>query len=537
MKTIILLLVLLSAGGWQDAMLYLTGASSAEELDQSTLEHFQALNEHPIDLNSARKSRLLSSGLFTTYQAASIIDYRSTHGDILSYAELAAVNGIGSQVADALRPFTVLKSRKLPGAINKDSEKLSASSTLRSTCRQDTGAEAQVTTGAKLAFGWNDYIEASAALRYSYDGKSQLELPSATLSYEGRRYPGKVMLGDFNLRLGQGMLMWSGFNLTSLLDANSFQKRPTGISRALSFSSDSHLRGVAADAEWGRFSCLAAYVPQSALTAASFSWTGRTMHISTNAVYSKEHAGASIDFHLGKGNLTGYGEAAYDLVSKIPAVCLGMLWRPRYGSSLAAQVRTQKDEYVLLAGYSGKSLRLSSDYAIHPVARKSQFRILSQYSPQFKISEFLLKPQVRISARYRGYEPNKTKIDLRNDCELEWQEWMIHCRYNMIWYEHRSQLAYVEAGYRSALSAYLRFTAFDVEKWNDRIYVYERDAPGSFNVPAYYGEGWSASAVASYKLRAHHIGHRFYVRCSYLTYPRMSKASRIDVRLQYVMVI
>ena len=44
------------------------------------------------------------------------------------------------------------------------------------------------------------------------------------------------------------------------------------------------------------------------------------------------------------------------------------------------------------------------------------------------------------------------------------------------------------------------------DNWNDRIYCYERDAPGSFNIPAYYGRGWAASLVGRLKLRADYRG-------------------------------
>jgi hypothetical protein len=40
---------------------------------------------------------------------------------------------------------------------------------------------------------------------------------------------------------------------------------------------------------------------------------------------------------------------------------------------------------------------------------------------------------------------------------------------------------------------------FAVDNWDDRIYVYERDAPGSFNVPAFYGRGLWTSVYLSWK--------------------------------------
>ena len=56
-------------------ILILTGASSAEELDESVLERFEALESHPLAINFAPVSRLLSSGLFTAYQALCLLRF------------------------------------------------------------------------------------------------------------------------------------------------------------------------------------------------------------------------------------------------------------------------------------------------------------------------------------------------------------------------------------------------------------------------------------------------------------------------------
>ena len=58
----------------------------------------------------------------------------------------------------------------------------------------------------------------------------------------------------------------------------------------------------------------------------------------------------------------------------------------------------------------------------------------------------------------------------------------------------------MEIGYKHPLwYLYLRQGAFMVDDWDDRIYVYERDAPGNFNVPALYGRGFWTSMYLSWK--------------------------------------
>ena len=94
----------------------------------------------------------------------------------------------------------------------------------------------------------------------------------------------------------------------------------------------------------------------------------------------------------------------------------------------------------------------------------------------------------------------------------------------------------MDASYRSNnLTAHIRAGIFKVDHWDDRIYVYEYDAPGNFNVPAYYGRGVWTSAVLSYKVQRF---LRLYLRASYIVYPLMDiekkKPGRAELKLQSV---
>jgi len=67
-----------SAQDFEAAVLTLSGASCIEELQGGGLERYEELAEHPLDLNLAGRAKLLSTGLFSQYQAASLLDYRSS---------------------------------------------------------------------------------------------------------------------------------------------------------------------------------------------------------------------------------------------------------------------------------------------------------------------------------------------------------------------------------------------------------------------------------------------------------------------------
>ena len=97
------------------AVLYLTGASDLESVPENEAERFRDLAERPLAINLASRSRLLSSGLFSAYQVATLIDYRNRSGDILSFRELSLVDGFSEEAVEALSFFISLESYNLPG--------------------------------------------------------------------------------------------------------------------------------------------------------------------------------------------------------------------------------------------------------------------------------------------------------------------------------------------------------------------------------------------------------------------------------------
>ena len=122
-----------------DAVLFLTGASSLEELDAEVLERYDALASRPVRINTATESRLVASGLFSRYQAASIADYRRSSGDILSIAELALLDGFGDAAAQAMAPFVSFGTQAPPGRSSLEKERVETEMMARSAVQVQEG--------------------------------------------------------------------------------------------------------------------------------------------------------------------------------------------------------------------------------------------------------------------------------------------------------------------------------------------------------------------------------------------------------------
>lgn len=507
---------------FRNAVLHLSGAASVEELTESELERYQSLAERPLELNLASRSQLLSTGFFTPFQVESILDYIRSSGDILSTAELAAVPGIGLQMAKDLEFFFVMNSSGLLGASKKGS--LYADAQMRQSVRSGK---------------WTSALKASSTLDSRYSARLAVKnetLTSASLSYSGRTLSG-LLVGSFSARFGQGLLMWSGFSLSGLSTVSAFSRNASGLAPCSTFSPESCFNGVAAAVDLGRSTIsLAADFQGVQMLNLNHLW--KRTSASLTAVHSPEGYRASADLRTTLGKCTLLGEGALDLVGGGTAALLGAVWNIAYGKKSALLLRAYSpsysspwagaarsstkvsNEYAASAGVQLPWLSATADAAWHPSGGDWQYKGIVNLQQSWGA----LTPSLKISTRYRPQaEKENLRTDIRFDLDGSWGELQAHLRVNALRCVSWGWLGYAEAGWKGEASLWLRATVFDIGSWADRIYVYERDVPGSFNVPAYYGRGYSLSLYAGWK--------ELRVRLSTTRYPGGSKSPSWELKL------
>ena len=567
-----------------DAVLRITGASSEEDLDEQEVERYMRFLSHPLEINSASRSRLLSSGLLTRYQVASLEEYRSVYGDVLSFSELSLVDGFGEEITRALRPFLSLSSHALPGA--------SSSDTMRT--RQDYLARIAYKSGdsnygIKYRLEAGGRVDFSFAARNSYQDKL-LSLPSswsANITFHSRKRVSKVVLGDYNLRLGQGLSLWSGLSLSGLSSSSSFSRKPTGLSSSWSWSNAGGHRGVAADYQLGRFYFVSflsspglrqlmeksSKGPPGLMSGASVGWFGRNGQASFCAWGSSERGGT-----LGKGKVSGdlrwnfsgvdiFAESAFDLKGKSLAAVAGVsarigedwrlssvarLYPASFDGSFSGGVRSwskTSDERGVAVGLERFGASLTVDLASKMSDfSKRQCKVFMKIP--FQVGDEVVL-SVRATERIRPYEEYLVyKTGVRVD--LDWSSagisarygendgdsWKVRTRLEGSLCRSMGGLLYLEGGRKTdKWYVYSRGTLFFVDYWDDRIYSYERDAPGNFTVPAYYGRGISFSAVGGRKFYfKKRKALKVYFRASNVRYPfmREPKPSVFEAKIQAV---
>lgn len=513
MKCLIIILLLALLPDQQKAMLHICGAASMEEIDEETLMRFERFSAHPVDLNNVSRSALAASGLLSGHQISALLDYRSSSGDILSFAELAMIDGFLPEDADALRHFVTLDSSSPPGS------------------RRSLSYDHELRLSATLKH------DGSHSGGFRYEGElgdwAELRLSPSSFSaaYYGRRSLGKLVVGSFNARFGQGLLTWSGFSMSGYSSIAAFSRKASGISATTSSLTDNF--GIASDWNIGNRGTLAlAYSWRSGAAIASYSHVGRNFTLGVNASSS----GISADFLIPLPDAGVFGEAAC-LWNGAPAAVLGTHWTPVYGQKFALLARyygaVYKEYSGIAIGAELPSWMLSADFAYRVDNEQTQLKALAICRPVFELGLLGLEPQLRFQGRYRPGDGSPLRLELRGVLESSLDAWMLNLRGDLVYCSSLAWLWYLEGGRKTdRYGLYLRGGLFKVDDWDDRIYVYERTAPGGFSVPAYYGRGWSASLYAYWHVNRH---HSVYLRLEKTDFPwnLSEKSGKSALKFQY----
>ena len=402
---------------------------------------------------------------------------------------------------------------------------------------------------------------------FSYNkpyGESKFSFTNVGGSICWRHKYGKILAGDFHARFGQGLCLWNTMYMNTLASPSVLMRRPSGLSPSYSFTGTSSLTGMAADFVAGAWTMsisailpdLKSFVKESeqfeVMPAFSLQRTCRSGHVSLTHVMNISSSRligvriptmrTSADFAICVRGVNLYGELLYDWVSVRPAGIAGLDFDVLEGFRLGLRAHYlpySEEHGVVAAGEYVKgrhSLTFSADAIYHPCnERYKQERYQADFRSEWTWTLFdWMTLKTRLTERFRTWG-ERFRTDLRTDMSFGYGRFVSTLRLNLLKTSEVSALGYIEAGYKSGnLSVYVREGAFLVDRWEDRIYVYERDAPGSFNVPAYYGRGVWTSLYLSLK-----IGRwgRLYARASYLSYPFMEIKKPGKAELKIVLSI
>ena len=526
-----------------------------EDLSEEEMEKYSGLLKHRVMLNVASEKELSSTGLFTKFQIASLLDYRLRSGPCMSYMELASLDGFGADYVDRVTPFISLTTR--PDVGGRTFHEVTARASLRADAER---LRYGYSTRYKLKVG--NRMNASFACTRSLDADSPL--PDALCgSIEGRfkKLPLTFVVGDLNARFGQGLVMWTGSDFNSLNAPSAFMKRAFGVTPSASYSGNNVPTGFSSELALRRMTVTAfvtapgiksiTETPEKLKLAPGINLTWVFRNGQVGMTHYQEFADmksnlcipvmrTSADVSMCIGGVDVFSEFMYDWVEQRLSGTAGVITPVGQYLTMAARLKYADLEYSMAVAAAIKKRKLNCSLSSELVMYSESKAKNQDRSIQLKMNALcqlncfdFLELKFRMTERVRSWG-HRFRTDARLDLTCPLSQFVLTGRVNMLNCDGTSFLTYIEGGYKTGgWAVYLRQGLFVVDDWDDRIYVYERDAPGCYNVPAFYGRGLWTSFMCSYKLS--HLC-RLYFRAGYTTYPLMTekKPGKAELRFQSV---
>jgi len=237
---------------------FLLYQNESAELPMEVYEAYADLQYRPLELNSASADQLAASGLFTSFQIHNLIKFRERFGSLYSIYELVGITGFRlSQIQEIAPYLSVNQMTRMPGAkgnrhmvminLGQSVPKKSGYHSLPETggTRAYSGSPLKTDIRIKSELGRS----LSLGLTYEKDAGEPFingikpQFISGYLQYRGDRHLKQVVLGNFKLHHGLGLVNGTGF----IHSPESLMVNRQSMSRLRAYSSKSETgyeRGV-----------------------------------------------------------------------------------------------------------------------------------------------------------------------------------------------------------------------------------------------------------------------------------------------------
>ncbi len=319
-----------------------------ESIPYDILEHLQDLRKEPVNINRCNSEELYTLPFLSEYQINSFTNYRQQFGNLLSYAELLAVPGFDLQLVKNIMPYITLSTQI--SEIHRKRSRLKTVSFLRYSRSlysdinylKNYDYQKSITSvylgspdkylfkikqESKTGINWGLIAEKDAgevfftknlpdSIRNMIITKKNygFDFYTGFIEYDGKSVLDKVILGDYQITIGQGLNIWSSGYFSNPTNPIQSIRYGRGIKANTSSYETGYFRGGVITIKYKSLSGIAFYsnrmqdavikVINGINSFSSFKNSG--YHRSINEINSKNsiriiQSGGSAEIHLKKG--------------------------------------------------------------------------------------------------------------------------------------------------------------------------------------------------------------------------------------------
>lgn len=228
-------------------------------------ERYFLLYDKPLDLNTAQYLDLKSLFVFSELEIQQILQYRDSIGTIQTIYELAYLDNLNLDVLAAINPFVStkyiasaqdlinnIKSQSNAYLITRFERRLEISRGFQSQNFVGDRNRVYVRYNNRLAnrMSYGLTIEKDPGEAFIFDGSTYrygMDYWSGHLMIENQKKLKRIIIGDYQMQLGQGLVFSSGLSIGKGSEViNSLEKISLGIRPYTSVIEGGFLRGIAA---------------------------------------------------------------------------------------------------------------------------------------------------------------------------------------------------------------------------------------------------------------------------------------------------
>lgn len=248
---------------------------ASEDLDLSAIvERLNDFSEHPINLNNTDEETLKSLFLLTDLQISNLLLHRQLFGDFISIYELQSLEYLDLATIQLILPFVKVDD-KLDN-LHVSLKELIRFGTFEILSRYQRTIESKkgyASVPDTIKNQSNNYYYGSAdhlynRIKFSYrtnlsvgltmekdpgeqvvfnQQKNGFDFYSFHAFYKGGKYINSIALGDYQVQIGQGLNLWTGYAFGKTADVTNVKKTASSIRPYSSVDEVRFLRGAAVE--------------------------------------------------------------------------------------------------------------------------------------------------------------------------------------------------------------------------------------------------------------------------------------------------
>jgi hypothetical protein len=202
-------------------------AENSADNDEASFyfEKLSELGEDPVKINSADEDEISRLFFLSAYQVKALADYVKTSGKMMTVYEISMIPGFDQETAQMIFPFITLDDNTITSRKNvKGRNIITTNFTLTTGKKDSVSIGSPIKSLARYRFNAGDFTagfttEKDAGEKFFSGSPTQPDFFSSFLSYSGKNFIRRIVVGDFSARYGLGTNintgLGAGLNLTS----------------------------------------------------------------------------------------------------------------------------------------------------------------------------------------------------------------------------------------------------------------------------------------------------------------------------------